>query len=205
MKKTLFCLIVLAVCLSVIAIDLKRKTRLLRLEQAKIANRLTDLERVECLAGLEALYVRVIILDARVNKPVLTEEQLKTKVESKLRQAGIKILTKEESMATIDKAFLKLILVYVPRNIRAKPVDYDYYLTLQSGQSVRPARFVLKPELSDLEFDVITWNYKKNGKCNRDLAVESIQNRTQELVDKFLNDYLVANPKESPVKNKNDK
>jgi len=204
MKKTLFCLILLVVCISVIAIKSIRKTWRLASGQVLMPVKFSGFEyfikkentfESESLKGLEALHVNVIVRDGRVKEPVLIEEPLKIKVESKLREAGVKVLTKKESMATIDKAFLELTLTYRQLHRGDKPVDYNYYLTLQLEQSVRPTRFVSKSELSDLEFDVVTWICKESGKCNRDFAIESIQGTTQELVDKFLHDYLVANPK----------
>lgn len=207
MKKTLVCLTILVVILSVIAMHLLRKTWQLDSKAFYMAFGLTGLEHIEdaekafaieSLAGLEPLHVRVTAAGRGVNQAVLTEEQLKAYVESKLRQAGIKILTKEESMTTVDKAFFKLIAWYSPnRGLGRDSNVCDYMLTLQSGHSVRPTRFVLKPELSDLEFDVVTWNLRKSSKCNRDVAVEAIQNTTQELVDRFLTDYHIANPKKA--------
>ncbi len=204
MKKALVCLTILVVILSVIATHLIRKTRHLESERFNMALGLTGLGpiwdaeesfAIESLVGLEAMHVCVTAA-GRVKEAVLTEEQVKSEVESKLRQAGIKILTAEERMVTIGKPFLKLMLWYSPRR-GGNPDLYYYSLTLQSGQSVRPVRFVLKPELSDLEFDVVTWNLKKSGKCKRDLAIESFRNTTQGLVDEFLSDYLIANPKKA--------
>ena len=208
MKKIHLCLIALVLCLSVIAINSRRKIRRLEFERLKIVRGLPGLGhlshgkdsfKVESLTGLEALYVDVTILKGRghITEPVFTEEQLKAKVESELRRAGIKILTKEESAATIDKAFIKLMLEWRHEPKREeRPVIYHYFFTLQSGQSVRPARFVLKPELSNLEFDVVTCNYEGMGRCSRDFVVESVRSKMQELAGKFLNDYLAANPKE---------
>ena len=205
MKKTLFCLILLVACTSAIAIlSIREAWRLTSGHVLKPVSfdgfenfiKKKNTFESESLTGLEALYISVIVRDGRgVKEPVLIEEPLKVKVESKLREAGIKVLTKKESMATVDKAFLELTLTYHQRHKRDRPADYEYYLTLRFGQSVRPTRFVSKSELSDLEFDVVTWICKESGKCKHDLAIKSIQGTTQELVNEFLHDYLVANSK----------
>ncbi len=206
MKKTLICLILLVIFLSVVTIQSTRKIWRLELEQVKISLGLTGLGHlsnvensfgVESLSGLEALYVSATIFDGRIQDPILTEEQLRVLIESKFNQTGIKILTKKENLTTNDKPFLKLMLRYSQRHRRRGPVDYHYSLALQSGQSVRPVRFVLNPELSDLEFSVVTWDYHKSSTCNRDIAVESIRIAVQELLDEFLNDYHKANPNKS--------
>jgi hypothetical protein len=198
MKKPVICLAILVAILFVVSVKSIKKKWYLEKKLFNMSHGFSwsaeDPTEIESLSGLEALYINIII-SGRAKVPALKEEHLKTIIESKLKQTGITILSKEECLATTDKPFINLILSCRQRYRGEDDIDYHYYLNLQSGQSVRPARFVLKPELSDLEYDLITWRHKIDGKCNRDIAIESIQNATQELVDRFLDDYLTANPK----------
>lgn len=204
MKKAIVILTVLVILLSFFTVNLiKRNWRLLTSQTLQPVNftgyqsigEKEDAFEIESLAGLEAVYICEVNVGGRTDEPVVTEEQLKGYLESKLREGGMKILTKKESMATIDKAFLKLRLTGLQRYRKDRPIDYSYHLILRFGQSVRPARFVTRDELGDLEFDVVTWVCKQKGKCNRDSATESVQGSTQELVGKFLSDHLAANLK----------
>src|SRR5208282_415483 len=60
----------------------------------------------EALVGLKGVYVYVDKMDPQTERLGLTQDQIKTDVELRLRKAGVRILTKEEWLETSERPYL---------------------------------------------------------------------------------------------------
>ena len=120
-----------------------------------------------------------------LQKDGVGESQLQTRVEAKLRQAGIRVLTQEEG----DKA----------------PASPYLYLNINSTQMQGKPLFASVAIALELQERVVlqrgkktafaaTWSTATVGTVPAD-DVRSIYDRVGDLVDEFVNDYLAANPK----------
>ncbi|MFX0198641.1 MAG: hypothetical protein ACFFCW_21170 [Candidatus Hodarchaeota archaeon] len=135
------------------------------------------------LAGLQGMCVVIEYLQPEIRRDGLTEQQLRTDTELKLRMAGIKVLSPEESHSTPGVPAL-----IVNANIlktKFKPL-YIFNVTVVFAQYVFLVR---KP---DVRVFACTWDSAWVGYTNK---LEDIRAYVKDRVDEFINAYLSVNPK----------
>jgi len=138
------------------------------------------------LKGLQGVYVIVESLKPEVEKYGLTEQQLQTDVELRLRQNGIKVLSQQEWLSTPGRPWL-----YVNVNVvihDEPPLVVAYNILLKLKQDVLLERDTTK------RCDASTW-YTGSIGCASLGKIGTIREHVKNYVDKFINDYLAANPK----------
>ncbi len=74
-----------------------------------------EVDRKEILQGLEGVWVLVATIEPEVEKYGLTKKALQTDTELQLRQYGIKVLTREESLLTPGQPCLFVTVSVITR------------------------------------------------------------------------------------------
>ncbi len=146
---------------------------------------------VECLKGLEGVEVLVEEVKGELEDYNLTAIQIQTNVEAKLREAEIKILSKEENekVQPLRKPYL-----YVKINSHKLPwkrevIAYSVEIALKQ-LVILPHQ----PKSSRKPFFAPTWYENIVGAVfPKDFG--EIRDGVQLLTDKFIKAYLIANPK----------
>lgn len=116
----------------------------------------------------------------------LTEGQIKTDTEIKLRAAGIRVIpTIEELRKEAGKPWL-----YIAVNTSYKPTlrFFSFSIDIKLQQQVRLER---NPTVI---ISATTWATGSTGAVGEN-DVQQIRGFVKDLVDKFINAYLTANPK----------
>src|SRR5262245_56922519 len=91
----------------------------------------------ESLRGLKGVNVLIEDLEAEVERDGMSKDQIQTDVELRLRKAGIRVLTEQESIVTPGLPYLYVRLaIYRRTNL---PV-YAYNIHVALSQVVRPER-----------------------------------------------------------------
>jgi len=149
------------------------------------------LDCVECLKGLEGVEVLVEEVKAELEDYNLTAIQIQTNVETKLREAEIKILSKEENekVQPLRKPYL-----YVKINSHKLPwkrevIAYSVEIALKQLVTL-PA----EPKTARKPFFAPTW-YKNIVSAAFPKDFVEIRDGVNLLTDKFIKAYLTANPK----------
>jgi hypothetical protein len=142
---------------------------------------LTDEQKV--LVGLKGVFV-----EGGIDNPKgsgLTKDQIKTDVELQLRKAGIKVLTNEERLTTPGQPYLSVLVSIIEISSRGYPIGYAYTITVQLYEAVTIVR----------GFEAVgsIWSAGWMGYFGK--PDRHIRNNISDMVDKFINDYLAANPK----------
>jgi hypothetical protein len=120
-----------------------------------------------------------------LQKDGVGESQLQTRVEAKLRQAGIKVLTPEEGDKTPSRPYLYLNMNST--KVQGTPPFASVSITLQLQERVLLQR-------GKKAAFATTWSTATVGTVPAD-DVRSIYDRVGDLVGEFTNDYLAANQK----------
>ena len=137
------------------------------------------------LAGLTGVRVVVEGMNLDAEKDGLAESTLQTDVELKLRQAGIRVLTREEGFA--DPGFPHLYLNV--GTLRIRTGFYVYCIRLELKQRVVLIRNLAITSLG------VTWQARGIvGSVGAD-RLHTVRDDVRDQVDQFLNAYLAANPK----------
>ena len=144
----------------------------------------TELER-RTLAGLTGVEVVVEPMDPAAEKDGLTTSTLRTDVELKLRQAGIRVLTSDERLAAPGMPYLYLRV----GTIKDEEGLYAYDIDLELKQEVRLTR---NPALSLM---ATTWRVAGWVGTIGSRNLSKVRERVRDTVDQFINAYLAANPK----------
>jgi hypothetical protein len=134
------------------------------------------------LVGLKGVYVVVESIDPQAERLGLTKAQITTDVELRLRKAGLKVLTKNEMLKAPGTPFL---CVNVNTFIRAGSALCAYHVSVILNESVLLARGVTT--VGGI------WNTGGVGTVGVD-KITQIRGAVGDEVDKFINDYLAANP-----------
>ena len=143
-----------------------------------------------------------IKLDEEERKTGLSEEGLRTAVELRLRQSGIRVNSER------GQAFSSLY-VYV-HIIDGAADGFTFTLTVELSETVFPLRYVLKyindrdkPDefttaadlfVNGTPFQATTWSVGTLGTTPRNSARTYVCDTLLEYVDRFANFYLEANP-----------
>ena len=158
----------------------------------------------ESLKGIEGVGVVVECLRPEAKEGGLTEQQLQTDVELRLRKAGVRVISFEETpLRAPGSPFL-----YVAVNIRPKAVTY-----LKEAIPHRSKQLPIYPYGLDVEFrqavtvvrdpsiTVSTATTWISGRIfggvsivTADLMRLQIRDHVAAEVDEFINDYLAVNP-----------
>lgn len=144
--------------------------------------------RRSTLRGLQGVQLFVYGLKEDIEKYGLLKSQIITDVESKLRGAGIKILTAEERFETPGAPVL-----YVWAGVLKKP-DIDLFNASFRVELQQHA--VLKRDPSIL-CNAITWHAWSVGLLVSSKDLQLVRKVINDHIDVFINDYLAANPKET--------
>lgn len=138
------------------------------------------------LAGLQGIYVTIETLNPEVERDGLSESAIKTDVELKLRQAGIRILTREQWLGTPGKPWL-----YLNVSVLKSPWsgEYVYGIELKLIQEVTLTR------VPRTMTDASTWEARGSVGIAGQARLLDIRNFVRDMVDQFINAYLAVNPK----------
>ena len=150
-----------------------------------------EIRQRETLRGLPGVFVLLEGLGADIKRDGLTEEQLRTDVEIRLRRAGIRVLTEREA----KESPMKPLLLITVKSLKSDPLSklleaniYSFGFFIELRQAASLAR--MPPN----EFLVTTWNDGAIGFATaKNLRV--IRDGLGDYVDKFANAFLTVNPK----------
>ena len=140
----------------------------------------------ESLAGLRGVKVVVETLEPEVEHAGLTSAVIQTDAELKLRLAGIRVLTTDESRDEPGHPYLYLNAIVNP----TLPSSWGYSTSVDLIQDVRLTR---NPAVNVAAH---TWSVSSGGGEARPANIsDSVRNSFKDKVDQFVNAYLAMNPK----------
>jgi hypothetical protein len=145
----------------------------------------------DCLKGLEGVEVLVEEVKTELENYNLTAIQIQTDVETKLKEAEIKILSKEENEKIQP---LRRPYLYVKINSRKLPwkrevIAYNVEIALKQFVNL-PAQ----PKPARKPFYAPTWDKNIFGAVtSKDFA--EIREGVNQIMDDFIKSYQAANPK----------
>lgn len=147
-----------------------------------VSHALTDDQKA--LVGLKGVMATLEDLDPEVERLGLTPDQLKTDIELRLRKAGIRVLTEKEWLRTSGKPWFHISITTLYSAIG--PGIWSITINAKLNELVTLAR----------GFQVFGAIWDKNLTGTVATAkVPQMRNKVGDVVDKFINDYLAANPK----------
>ena len=136
------------------------------------------------LSGLRGIYVLVEKIEPFAERMGLTKSTLQADVEAKLRQAGVRILTKDEWVAELGKPVLSLHVNAIPQSLGL----YVFSIQLRLNQGVRLTR---DPSIESM---ATTWSVVMVGTIGADQLVQ-VRDSVRGRVDEFIQAYLAVNPR----------
>ena len=142
--------------------------------------------------GLKAVAVFVENIDQDAVKDGLNKEQIKTDVESRLREAGIKVVPVEKSLSLPTSPYLYIIVSTVKFS---SGLEYVYGTSVQLKQVV-----VIERKKTGIPPKAYLWatTWEKSegvGITPVEDLVGNVREHINDKVDAFINDYLAENPK----------
>ncbi len=140
-------------------------------------------ENQKALVGLKGLKVINPTIEPELERLGLSRDQIKTDVESRLGKAGVRILTREEWVKTPGRAGFSVEIIC--SNIPETGI-FVYGINMNLFEEVTVAR----------GFSAVgsIWNLGTAGGVEK-TKIGQVREVLGDLVDKFINDYLAANPK----------
>lgn len=147
----------------------------------------TDLQRGS-LRGLNGVGVVVESLQSDVERDGLTRSLIRTDTELALRQAGIRVLSEEESLNEPGSPYLYVNLSTVKSAVLYAFTSYLYSLQISLRQDVTLTRD------TNTKVSAMTWHTSVLGSVDA-TKLENIRKTLRDSLNKFINDYLAANPK----------
>lgn len=148
----------------------------------------------ETLRGLTGVEVVVEKVSLEIERAGPTRSQLQTDAELRLRKAGIRILTEQESLATAGGAFLYIHVTGLrAHSTTGRPLGYAADSQVSLKQRVWLAR---DPAITASGAE--TWS--SSGVLNTfDLPnMRAVRESVADQVDRFINAYLAVNPLDRP-------
>ena len=145
------------------------------------ASRAGDAE-IPVLRGLKEVSVHVEDLDFRVERVGLTTDHIKTNAESKLKRAGMKVLSEKVSRRASGSPQLHIIV----KVLGTSSGDYAAHIRLELREAVALVRH------PSMEVFSSTWT---TGTFGVTPTLADVRVQEQALLDKFITEYRVANPK----------
>jgi hypothetical protein len=137
--------------------------------------------------GLIGVYVLITDMDPEAEKDGLAKSTIRTDVELRLRQAGIRVLNSSEWLATPGSPDLFLRLSTL------KPKEgplYAFGIQLGLVQRVRLAR---DPNITVM---AVTWEATGRYGTIATERLSELRAEVRDMVDEFINNYMAANPKQ---------
>jgi len=147
----------------------------------------SELERAT-LKGLPGVFVLVEQIDPDAERYGLAPSALTKDIEQKLRQAGIRALTRPELPATPGKPYLYL-RVYAVRGTGEAAGLYVYSIGLELKQEVRLTR------VSTVHSLAATWRATEEVGMVEAARLSSLRDKVRDMVDQFISAYLATNSK----------
>jgi len=146
-----------------------------------VSHALTDDQTA--LVGLKGVQVVVEKIDPQAELLGLTKAQIKTEVELRLRKAGIRVLTGKERLETPEMPWLYVnVTVFPPQDLPLAAfsihVELKEIVTLANGSTTVGS----------------IWDTGYVGIVGKE-KIREMRKLVDDYVDKFINDYLAANPK----------
>ena len=152
-------------------------------KESRTEKRSTQLaEPQDTLRGLKGIMVFVEDIDSDVENHGLTKVLLKRRVESRLRQADIPVLTRDEAFNMPGKPYLYLSLTTHNTGIDL----YSYSIRIEFNQDVCIIR---EPSI---RASATTWSSNVVGIVGA-ANLPAVTEDVIVLTDKFIRDYLAAN------------
>jgi hypothetical protein len=148
----------------------------------------------ESLKGLSGVYVFLNLTEdsPSLEKDGLTETQIRTDVEIRLRKAGIRVITIEEAKELPRRPVFSITILASKSEALTKVLGesiYAFTILIEFKQAA-----TLYHSTDDKVFLVTTWSDSAVGMTTK-RNVRTIREGIGDYVDKFINDYLAANPK----------
>lgn len=144
-----------------------------------ISYALTDKQKA--LVGLKGVLVVVEDIRPQAEPLDLTIDQIQTDVELRLRKAGLRVLTVLEMLETPGRPYL-----YVNVN----PIIWSGICACAIEVNLRETVMLAR----GLKTQGSIWDERSAGFVRKE-NIRQIRDRISDEVDKFINDYLAANPK----------
>src|SRR6266487_6788482 len=142
----------------------------------------------QTLAGLRGVYVDVELKTDEAQRSGLTEVKLRTDVELKLRQAGIKVVAFEETGDTLGLPTLFVGVSAVP--LKTLGGLYAISVTVDIFQPIALVRNPSTVAVGE------TWQAAGVcGAAGADNVEEIARKAVRDMTDQFINAYLAVNPK----------
>ena len=125
-------------------------------------------------------------LPLEVEQEGLKRDQLQMEVESKLRTAGIKVLTKEEASGASGEPYL-----YININVNIAKTEADIYPYSIDLLLIQKVSLLRDPKLTSY---AITWSTGGVGSIGKPI-LSQLAESVEQMVDVFIKAYVAENPK----------
>lgn len=143
----------------------------------------------QTLAGLSGVYVAISSMSEEDQRHGLSQTQIRTDVELKLRQTGITVLSQEEASRAPGLPYLYVTASILPLSHSLSGV-YAFSILVHVVQTVRLDRNQAALVLGS------TWTSDGVfGAVGESRLEEYVRNAIRDETDQFINAYLAANPK----------
>lgn len=150
------------------------------------------------LRGLTGVYVLVEKINDSVKDYGITENQIRTDVELRLRKAGIRVLSQSESFNTPGEPYLyiKIGIVNIQTSGDNFRFGYAYDITVSLEQDVLLERKIMADKNTPVQIPIsaATWERGTLGVLPK-ADVRSIRDDVNDYIDQFINDFLAVNPR----------
>jgi hypothetical protein len=147
----------------------------------------------ETLRGLTGVHIAVEEVEPDLERAGLRRSQLQTDAELRLRKAGIRVLTREEFLATLGRPYLYIRVTALKEESRTgRPLGYAAFGEVSLNQLVWLER---DPAITG---GGETWSSRGILTSVDPSSVRSIRESVADQVDWFINAYLAVNPLERP-------
>lgn len=138
------------------------------------------------LRGIKGVGVLVEKLPPEVEQQGLNRNQLQKAIESKLQNAGIKVLTRAGSLAAPGEPYL-----YININVNIAKTESDIYPYSIDLLFTQKVSLVRDPKLTTY---AVTWSTSGVGSITKRF-VDQLQEIVENTVDIFIRAYLAENPR----------
>jgi hypothetical protein len=156
-------------------------------ERAKLRGSSLPVDDKETLRGIQGVTVLVESIRPEIERDGLTQSQIIVDVELRLRRAGVRVLTREEGLQVKGEPLLYVNLNVIKAGFGNEM--YIYSVSLQLDQDVWLARADQPVKARGR-----TWETGSVGVVGS-RRLQSVREEVSDMIDKFLNDFLAANPK----------
>ena len=149
------------------------------------------------LAGIEKLYVVIVPPDAKPSKHGLVWKELQAKVESKLKEAGVKITHATEEKFILESLDIPNLRV----DISMQLADFEYVFHIQT--SLSRAVYLTKEQRFLFKADVWKTRPTMQAASVKDMPA-AVTNVVMEQAEAFIIAWSAANPPGGQVSDTND-